>query len=456
MKWLFKGVLGLAVIAVAVVTIVPMVIDEAEIRQQIESEAAKKGVELEISQPLQIGLFPQLQLALKELVVHPNAQQQIPRVVVEELLVEVALWPLLEQRLEVTQLQATIDGAQWQGHATLSQQRETTQVRFQLKGEQLDLDRYLPKGQVVDPIAGSAAGVSQLPFEPLRALDLDGVIELEKLSFSDVEATQLHFPLRVAQGVVQVGPSRANLYGGHYLGTMEADIRGEQPLIRLEESLQAVDLNQLATAFAGWDALHGGLTLEGEATTTGIQPKTLLRNLKGSAKVTLKEGAIEGINLKQVVAQTQALLERKPMPPQHGPNETRFEQLTASLRVDQGRLKSDDLKVEIDAMQLEGAGWVDLVSEEIEYRLTASVAESLTADQQRTFGKLAGQQFPVLVYGTLRNPQLKVNLDDLIKRGLRKQLQKRVGEKLQELLGDVQGGSSAQPPDLNRLLQKLF
>jgi AsmA protein len=420
--------------------------DEAALRQQITAAAQQQGIALEIRQPVALSLLPQITVEMDGVVLQGVTPQAVE---INGVQLEVALLPLLQQELRLEPFRAVVDGAQWRGSATLQRMEKGQRVRFELHGDQLQLERYLPpaqQGVVADPLAGSAVGVVQLPLEPLRALDLEGRITLARLHYAAAEVTNIETVVEARDGLITVGPLTAALYGGGYHGLMQADLRGEEPTFSLDESLSGSDLGALLRLAFGVDAVRGTVSLDGKLQASGLAPEALLRTLDGDARLQVGNGAIEGVNLQRVIRQAQALIEGKPVPQESGPNETRFSDLSASVVVQQGRLQSDDLNIHAGAVTLTGGGWVDLASQQLEYRLIAAVAEELTTEQQAIYGRLAGKSFPVEVAGQLEKPRIRVDLDEVLKQELGRKLQQKLGEKLQRFV-QPQEQSQKQPQD---------
>ncbi len=467
MKALAKWLLIVVAVLVLLVTVgFPLLVDESKLRQQLVTEAGKQGIVLEVPHPLQLSMLPVLELEAEVVRVQANPEKKIPAVEIADLQLQAALLPLLQKQLFIERFEAVVDGARWQGQAMVQPKGESAVVRFELQGEHLEVDRYLPpadQGKGVDPVVGAAAGVTQLPLEPLRVLDLQGRVSLERLKMAGVEVSDIALSLSAQQGVLKMEPITAVLYGGRYQGSMQADLRGEVPQTAFTESLQQVDLGRLVEALSGVASIRGVLMVEGQARASGVTVPALLESLDGGAALEVKEGALVGINLNRVVRQAQALIERKPLPVDNEPNETRFDDLHASLVVEQGRLRSDDLTIDTHLMALNGSGWVDLASQQIDYRLTARVKEGVNGGDYAGLERLAGQRFPVSVRGTLSKPQVDVDLDEVLKQALQQRLKKKLGNKLQQLMGTPErgetGGANVEEQlkkNFGNLLQKLF
>ncbi len=451
-----------AVVAILVLVVLgwkAFLFDEAALREEIRRQAAAQGYNLQIQQPLQVSLLPQPELMLDGVVLEGATLQPVE---VNALELKLAWAPLLSKKLEVTHFEAVVDGARWVGSVALQPRGSAGVVRFMLEGEQLDLDRYLPKSagqEVADPVAGSAAGIVQLPLQPLRELDLEGEIKIGVLRVAGAEVTKVATRFHAKDGVISVGPMDAALYQGGYQGTMQADVRTDTPQVVVEETLQGVALAPLLQAVAELDVLRGRLELSGKFSSSGTDPKILLEQLNGDASIAVTEGVLVGINLTESIAQARALIQGKPVPPSREPKETPFRDLQASIRIEQGRINSRDMKMESGGMVLSGSGWLELATQKIDYRMVAKVNESLTAEQQRLLGDLAGRSFPVEIRGTLTHPEPNVDLEEILKRGLEQKLKEKVGNKLQQLMGQPsrqEGGGNDSRQQLDKFLKKLF
>ncbi|MBT3196855.1 MAG: hypothetical protein HN344_03940, partial [Gammaproteobacteria bacterium] len=134
------------------------------------------------------------------------------------------------------------------------------------------------------------------------------------------------------------------------------------------------------------------------------------------------------------------------------------EDLKATVHARDGRLTSDNLVMRTSLMEIRGAGWVELKSGQMEYRLNATVAESLTAGAGEGLERLSGKSIPILLHGTLDNPKVKVDLEDLLKDSLQKKLKKKLGNLLGGGESQSEGGNSEEKmrQGFGNLLNKLF
>ncbi len=433
LKWI-GGVVVLVVLSVFIGF--QLLFDEAEIRQQLKSEAQKQGLTLEIDQPLRVSLFPSLQVGVEGVVLHANPEKGTPRVGLERLQLQLGWMPLLDKRLELEKIEATIDGANWNGSGSAQLVGNMQVARLKLHGDHLNVDRYLPaeaKGQAVDPVAGSAAGVTQLPVEPLRALDIQSEITLGKLEMAGATITDVAMEATVLQGKITVGPLNAKLYNGTYFSQMEADLSVEPAVLKLDEKLDGVALGALLQDMRGIDAFRGSLSAKGVLQAKGLDKQSLMRTLDGSAELQVNEGVLVGVNIQRLIRQGVALIEGKAPPQDNEPNETRFSDLKTSVTIHEGRMQSKELVMNMPFLTLTGAGWLELDTMQIDYRLNARVDEQIPEGVE-ALKKLAGKEFPVSIQGVLDDPKVKLELEEILKAGLQEKIRNKIGDKLNQFL----------------------
>ncbi len=458
MKWFLIVVTGLVLVATLAAN---LLFDERGLREQIRQQVEMhSGLHLQMDEPLSLSLFPAVALEGREIILSRTKGQHPPLTTIEQISIEVALMPLLQQRIEVDALEAVVDGVLWSGTAQWQQQKKGHWIRFNLQGEQLDLDRYMPKGeqpQAIDPLAGSAVGVLQLPLPLLRVLDLEGQLSIGRLQIAKAVASDVQLQVTAKGGEVVIGPLTANLYGGTYRGTVKSDLRFKQPITELEESFQKIDLERLLLDLEGVQQLRGTLSASGKGRVTGATQSSILNSLNGEAVVEVNHGAIIGINLQRLVRQAVALIRRQPISYDQAPNETSFEDLKATVRAVGGQLQIPDLKIKSGWIELSGAGWMEFQSQEIDYQLTAKVAENLSETERAGIEQLEGRSFPVRIQGTFTDPRVKVDLDGVLKETLQKKLQQKLDEKVKQLLGDPKTDSGQRiKKEFGNLLQRLF
>ncbi|MEC9314202.1 MAG: AsmA family protein, partial [Pseudomonadota bacterium] len=180
--------------------------------------------------------------------------------------------------LENVELRAELEGSTASVNAkdlnlTLDQSKLTGQFavnnfsnpgfNFNLKLDQIDLDRYLPpveEGEAkpaASPASQAAGGSSQLPLETLRQINAKGKIDIGKMTASGLTSQNIHVTINAENGLVKLTPMRADLYQGQYNGNVSLDARGDKLKLAIDESVKGVQAEPLLKDMTGEAKITG-------------------------------------------------------------------------------------------------------------------------------------------------------------------------------------------------------
>jgi len=93
--------------------------------------------------------------------------------------------------------------------------------------------------------------------------------------------------------------------------------------------------------------------------------------------------------------------------------------------VTNGVVNNPDLVGKSPLMQVQGAGTANLVTQLLDYRINATLVDSLEGK-----GELTGRPIPVQITGPFAKPKVSVDLQQVLKQEAKKQLQKQLEDKL--------------------------
>jgi AsmA protein len=159
------------------------------------------------------------------------------------------------------------------------------------------------------------------------------------------------------------------------------------------------------------------------------------RNLDGTAKVLLRDGAVKGINLGEVIRKAQSMLGGGSSPAAQGQSagegqKTDFTELSASFRIRNGIAHNEDLDAKSPLFRLGGAGDINIPASSLDYLAKASIVATSRGQGGKEREDLSGLTIPVRLTGPFDNLSYKVDT-----RGLaRDALKSRAGDKIKERL----------------------
>lgn len=341
------------------------------------------------------------------------------------------------------QLQLRLDDTTVTGQAGLAR-FAPPEIHFNLIVDELDLDRYLPPEADEAPAEeeeDTAQESSESPFllpdfdlpvEPLRAFDALGTVRVERIGAAGLELENMRMDLRARDGVVDVAPFRIELYGGHLLLETHLDATGDALGLEAATDLSGVQAAPLLTDLLGEPYISGRTDLSIDIEGRGDTFRRLRRGLNGEVLLNFRNGAIKDVNLAELITSAWARIEDEE-PPEHQASATDFSALAASINIRDGLASNDDLALQTPGMRVAGSGSLHLASERLDYELRAALVRTLEGQDGAPIDDLTDLTVPIHLGGTLKEPEIRVLLRELLEMRAREAAQRAL-EREQERL----------------------
>ncbi|WP_374979218.1 AsmA family protein [Pseudomonas solani] len=382
--------------------------------------------------------------------------------------------------LALEQLNLKLDDSTFSGRLAIAD-LDKQALRVQLKGDKLDLDRYLPpKKKDKDTSArqaevqGAVAAAGQagttplpdkpsqhawseepvLPLEPLRKLDLEADLVFGQLTFDKLPLGDARLKARGKGGLIELEQMRGALYGGDFEAKASLDVRPPVPLLAAQKRINHIPVEKILTALEQKPPVRGALDLSAAITTSGNSQKAWVDGLNGTASFVLNDGALLDANLEQQLCQGIATLNRKALTTTYSGKETPFEQLQGSLVFNRGVASNPDLKARIPGLSLNGNGDVDLRVLGLDYRVGITIEGDkgeMPDPACQVNKRYVGIEWPLHCRGPLEIGAKACRLD---KDGMGKIAAKLAGDKISEKLEEKLGDKVS--PELKDALKGLF
>ena len=332
-------------------------------------------------------------------------------------------------------------------------------VNFNLALDTIDVDRYLPKqaaveGSTAKPKAVLASPVASalIPVETIRGLNIDGQFEIGALKVNGLKADQVSLQLLAKNGVLSSEQQVKAFYNGSYSGKTVVDARQQTPKISVKEQASNIDIGPLLQDLTGKSSLSGEANIKANVNTRGNSIAAFKSALNGTASLSLKEGAISGIDVAALMQQAQAVLKGDVSAVSTtGTGSTPFSDMSASAKIMNGLVQNDDLLISSPLINVVGAGSADLVSEKLDYRLTLQRTKALSEAELADTKDLKNLRAPVNVAGTFAEPSIQLDVKAILlatqqekieekKQELKDKLQDKLNEKLKGRAGELLKG----------------
>ncbi|MET0024744.1 MAG: AsmA family protein [Sedimenticola sp.] len=345
------------------------------------------------------------------------------------------------QTTHVENLKLVLDETNITGSASLRGEA----VGFNLNVDDINADRYLPPPAEAESQAESTAtGDEQLlPVETLRGLNINGVVKVGKLIINKLLAEQIELTVKASNGKLNIGKKIGRFYDGTLDGSVDINVSGKQPVMRINESLQGLQAGPLLLALTGQDKLAGKGRFNAKLNTQGNSVNAIKRTLGGNMDFRFEDGAVKGFNLAQTIRETKAKFQGKEIPKNDQPAQTDFSELSGSAVISKGVLTNKDLLAKSPYLRVNGAGTVSLVPETLDYKVKAVVVSTAKGQGGEGLEELEGVPVPVHLTGPYASPDFSVDWGSVLtgtqKAKVEKKVEKKkteVKKKLEDKLGD--------------------
>lgn len=275
------------------------------------------------------------------------------------------------------------------GSYTLS----NTGVVFNLQGDKLNADRYLPPTAESEQDASTEAPDSQpqtaqnqpesdlLPLETLRTLLLDIDFGLGELVISNLTINEVKASTTAKNGVLKLDEFSGKMYEGSFGANATLDARTDNPTWNLGSDVSNIQTLPLLTDLAEVDMLSGGANLKVNVSSTGNRISALRNNADGQISFNLAEGQFRRMNLTRMACQGIALVNQDSLTTTDWGTTTPFNDMRGTLDINGNILNNTDLVASLAGMKLEGNGTVDLSKTELDYEAGLRIVGEIHRDQ---------------------------------------------------------------------------
>lgn len=365
--------------------------------------------------------------------------------------------------LELNPLSLSLDDTRLEGEASVL--LDTLAIALKLKGNALDADRYLPPAAV--PAENQTDSTSQtpataeegqsswprdelIPLEPLRALSLNAVLDLDSLKINGIELSSPGLSLDADSGLIRLTRFDAGVFAGQVKATARLDARKVPLQIAVSKQIDGIEIGTALQTLADTDLLTGKLSAKADLNMSGQSIHAWVNSLSGTASLGMAEGVIQGIDAAQSLCQGINDLSSLWIDTEQVDKSTPFADLSAHFNLRNGLISNQDLSAQLDAMKLAGKGQVNLPQQTLDYRLGLTIEDNLFNQSCSVNNRLEGVEIPVNCKGGFYDePARLCRLDtsfigDLLKAEVQRKVEEKVGgqveEKLKEKLGEDPSG----------------
>ena len=309
-------------------------------------------------------------------------------------------------------------GLESSGHVEINNIFGEPGVRFDLSMDKLDLDRYLHDGSKKrqGPAQSGKKGgrIASLPIVAAGTTDMEGDLSIDRLIISNARLGGFRLHLKAQDGVLQVDPVTASLYEGRLTASVDLDVNSAIPTLTLNSDLTGIQAEPLLKDMTGKARLRGKGNFTAALSAAGTSFDAMKRSLDGRMTMEFTEGAIAGFNLGRTLRQWKQFNKGRIIDLEETAA-TDFTEFTGNPVAKDGIIRMDDLALKAPAFRLQGTGVLaDLHTNTIDYQARATVVYTAKGAGGKELTELEGLELPLKVSGTLDNPKIRLDWEDIL------------------------------------------
>jgi AsmA protein len=335
-------------------------------------------------------------------------------------------------------------------------------VAFDLKLDQIDLDRYLPAPVESEsktepettPEAEEESQPKQIDYTPLRKLVLDGKVGITRLKVKNIKTENVTMKVTARDGLLKLDPFSMSLYRGQSKIIAKVNVKEQSPKTNLQLIMNTIQAGPLVKDLMEKDVIEGSLKSNMSLKLVGDTSDQIRKTISGNGSLNFNNGAIKGVDLAAMmhnVATAFNLSKKGTKAP-----ETEFAELAVPFRITKGLFATQKTYLKSPVLHVQANGKANLVTEALDFKVNPKFVNPLK-------GQKEGIVVPLLVSGTFEKPKFKPdlkaafkqNLGDVVdkeserlKKDIEKEIQKEINKRLP-------GKSKKSDQEIEKTKQKL-
>lgn len=336
------------------------------------------------------------------------------------------------ENMNLTNLELQLDDSQLVGNAIYKPMPAISSVKLAI--DNINIDRYLPKGIQDAPTTGAAKATQTkttsgpepvlIPLGLLTAINANADFKVGKIQVMKTHWKDFHIAANSKNGLVVVKPLSMSGYDAKARADLKLRATKSNAFISGNFDLQNFKAGKLLNDFLDKDKLKGLTSITASFNTSGIKLSQLKQNLNGNLKLNLKDGTLKGFDLDHQKNVLDAKIKRQPEPKAPVPAETKIASLSASAIIKKGVLSNKDLRAATPLARVIGQGTVDIAKERLNYTASVKFTSATDIKYNKPFEKMSAIPLDIRVTGTFANPRVKPDFEKALKTLVKKEIKK--------------------------------
>lgn len=329
-----------------------------------------------------------------------------------------------------TKLGLRFDELSFAGDASIRWKGEKPKILLNAKAEQAwDLNSFIPldedmkeglkqKEPAVTPPAQLWSD-APLPFDLLDAANADIKLELAGVRVGTFHMENLTFNAILKDKVLDIDMPHTKLYGGTMIAKATIDGKPTPPVITKRVKIENVNAKEFLTEAYGFTRLRGTANADIQVRGRGNSQAEIIQTLLGSGMIQVRDGAIEGFNLRRMVQNLKQPMALLADGAQRSDETTDFSELSGTFTLAEGIATNKDLKLLAPLLTVTGEGTVNLPAKTLSYRLVPKLKSTLEGQGRDETATGAGiETLPVKIEGPFDNLKIRPDATALLEKAI--------------------------------------
>ncbi|MDH5631691.1 MAG: AsmA family protein [Gammaproteobacteria bacterium] len=317
------------------------------------------------------------------------------------------------------------------------QDGKTSRIQFDLELDTLDVDRYTQADAASQPAAGKPAASKPVKAKAGKqegnGAIIDGKIRVKQVRVAGINITDTDAGVHFANDQLSLKPFSTRISNGQMKGTASVDLRGNDPVIRLDQSMKGVDIGQLLRDLKVYHHFKGNGDIKLAINTRGGDVDPLLKNLDGNVSFNLGDSSFNDMDFLGTAQKLQKLydtLKGKEVSEKPVKAKAVYDTVSGSLQFNKGIGTTNDLLIARKDSRITGSGTISPGYDDINIALNVVGMRD---------DKPVGSGIPLRIKKPLSDPRYMIDRKEatkMIKKEATKKAQKRLKkEALKRLFG---------------------
>lgn len=342
-------------------------------------------------------------------------------------------------------------------------------VRFKLHSPKINVDEWTgaetateQSNSASNTQSSSAAAATEPDLSALKTVDVAGTVTIDNLIASNAKLQNVFTSIAIKDGVLNLKSLKAQLYQGSIDAKAVLNGQGAVPAYDVDAKVKGVKVGPLLKDIADNEMLEGTGNITLDLKGKSLIPENLKQNIAGSINMSFTDGAVNGINVAQIIRTNYAKFKGDKVPEEPEVKKTDFSSMSASVKLNKGVANLSSVKAQSPLLRVEATGQANYVKETMDILARTSIVGSLEGQGGKSIDDLKDLTLPLRAQGSWTQPKFSLDMAEFQKQELernKKKLEEKAKKEaergIKKLLGDKASDEDAKNVT-DSLLKKFF